>query len=932
MVTGTSIRGIAPVGSNLVTVGREQIESTGAVSVQQILKTVPALTGMGGSGQGTAPGVSYYAPTIHSLGSSASNSTLVLIDGHRIPLGATIAHPLPDPGILPNIALERVEVLAEGSSATYGADAVAGVVNFITRKRYDGVMVNAQVGTGADYSTRTFGALWGTTWDTGSVMAAYGYSYASSVPYNYKKNPFLYPDRTELAAKNGMPPGNTNNLRFLCDPATIQPNGSGNIYTSATSGVSVPNNRASGFCDIQSGDFIPSELRNNFLFSVSQEFGERLSARADFVYSDRKTETRSGRGTLNASAFQTGPQANPFFVQPAGYTGGANRQVIQWNADELLGPGGALNTNSAETWYQTINLEYRLTDRIRLTFLSNIGNDTGLNTNEGRLCGSCATLALNGTTSSGGNMTTPSIPGTQEVVTNLPLTTANALDVWNPAATNRTSAAVLAMLTDSYAMTLTKTKSRQFRLGADGDVFDVPAGAVKMAVGVEAQYIDIDTTSVNPANYGPAIRASTSAYYPWERSLRSVYGELVIPLVSPDMELPLINKLDLSLAARHDRYSDFGNTTNPKFSIDWVVFDGFKLRANWSTAFTAPSPRSIGDPNKDGLNSISSASLATDSATVRVADFPNIVGVPGCPPGSVTCNINSTVPGINRYTGNPNVEPATGKTWSVGFDYRSNVIEGLNASVTYFNNEIEGGITSPVLANILTTGSLHDKLTFCPTGCTQEQIAAFIGPARISNVLAPVTYYLYDRRQGNFLNLYLSGLDFSVDYRLRTENSGTFRASVSGTKFLKYDQSFAGGPKFSVLNTTGFNVTYPSIALQARFGLGWEGAGINASLFMNYVNAYRDWSATSLVPLTTDPITQSPTGGGARVKASRTFDANVSYALSGTGIELLQDSQVYLDVRNLFDKDPNFVNGAGYDPYSGNPLGRVISVGVRAKF
>ena len=144
-VTGTSFRGVAPVGGNLVSVGQAEIEKTAAQNAQQILKNVPAITGLGMSGVTQNAGNSYYAPTIHSLGASASNSTLVLIDGHRLPLGH-ISLALPDPSMLPPIALERVEVLAEGASSVYGSDAVAGVVNFITRKRYDGVMVTGPGG------------------------------------------------------------------------------------------------------------------------------------------------------------------------------------------------------------------------------------------------------------------------------------------------------------------------------------------------------------------------------------------------------------------------------------------------------------------------------------------------------------------------------------------------------------------------------------------------------------------------------------------------------------------------------------------------------------------------------------------------------------------------------------------------------------------
>src|SRR3569832_1953261 len=87
VVTGTSFRGVQPVGSNLISVDRQALEVTNVQSMQQIYKTIPALSNMGALPQGNQSGNAYYAPTIHNLGSSSSNSTLVLIDGHRFSLG-----------------------------------------------------------------------------------------------------------------------------------------------------------------------------------------------------------------------------------------------------------------------------------------------------------------------------------------------------------------------------------------------------------------------------------------------------------------------------------------------------------------------------------------------------------------------------------------------------------------------------------------------------------------------------------------------------------------------------------------------------------------------------------------------------------------------------------------------------------------------------
>ena len=150
VVTGSSLRGVAPVGSNLVTVGRDDIENTGAQTVQQILKTVPSVVGLQSAGQaayGSFDGAGTNAPTIHGLGASASNSTLILLNGHRMPVSG-INHVLADPNIVAPLALERVEVLADGASSVYGSDAVAGVVNFITRRNVDGFEASLQTGAG----------------------------------------------------------------------------------------------------------------------------------------------------------------------------------------------------------------------------------------------------------------------------------------------------------------------------------------------------------------------------------------------------------------------------------------------------------------------------------------------------------------------------------------------------------------------------------------------------------------------------------------------------------------------------------------------------------------------------------------------------------------------------------------------------------------
>ncbi len=172
----------------MITVGRAEIEASGAQTLAQVLRSVPAVTGFGSSGAGAVgqggggaggfqsfDGAGSYTPTIHGLGASASNGTLILIDGHRLPLSG-INHTLADPSVIAPLAIERVEILPDGASAVYGSDAVAGVLNFITRRKYDGFEGNLQASFGDGYDTQSAGFITGLSGELGSAMFTYNYS------------------------------------------------------------------------------------------------------------------------------------------------------------------------------------------------------------------------------------------------------------------------------------------------------------------------------------------------------------------------------------------------------------------------------------------------------------------------------------------------------------------------------------------------------------------------------------------------------------------------------------------------------------------------------------------------------------------------------------------------------------------------------------
>ncbi len=138
---------------------------------------MPQLNSFNTAPQASLGGVGSFAPGMRGLPASA---TLPLMNGHRL-VAAAANETNPDFPLIPGLALERIEIVADGASSIYGSDAVAGVVNFITRKHFSGVEVNASYGVGDDYSSGFIGGLFGKDWGSGSILAAYQYAQSGNI-------------------------------------------------------------------------------------------------------------------------------------------------------------------------------------------------------------------------------------------------------------------------------------------------------------------------------------------------------------------------------------------------------------------------------------------------------------------------------------------------------------------------------------------------------------------------------------------------------------------------------------------------------------------------------------------------------------------------------------------------------------------------------
>jgi iron complex outermembrane receptor protein len=697
------------------------------------------------------------------------------------------------------------------------------------------------------------------------------------------------------------------------------------------------------------------------MIKVVNDFSEDLSISASLLYNRNQTHQASNPGQLNsATVFGTGAgmagQENPFFTAPAGAPA-ANIELINWLALREDGNYGYTESQQ-DVVYANVVLDYDINDKWSLTFADSFGWNRSSLDGFKQFCGACATLALNGTTQSSGSTTASSIAGQNVVVLQLPLTNANALDVWNAGAANRTDPLVWDALYTNNTQNNNYNTMNQFRAVVNGELFDLPAGPLRIAVGGEHMWHDQQFKLSGGNNTGPTTTGSGYRVFNFDRDVVSAFAEVAVPLISADMDIPLMRQIDLSLAVRYDDFSDVGDTTNPKYGINWDLMQGLRFRANWAESFVAPPIAVIGDESQGYLYASGSVGVPNPSSlNVPVALYPDVVNVVGavaantndpCTSASTVCTIGQNGFAMRRQLGGgfSQMGPQFGESYSLGFDFAPTWLEGFRGAVTFFHNDFIGGVNSPSPASITASGS--PLLTLCPgtasdgrTGCSMAQILEFANVANGSTIggSVPATVvYLIDQNARNWLNLSIEGFDAQFDYHFDIGEKVRARVGTGGTYFTKFDQNFGTNPKFSVLNTSGFNGVFSSIQFKARTSAGFDVGKLSADVFWNHVGDYRNWGGSTIEPRTLD-ANGNPNGGGDKVDATNTFDLHLAYKLAlGTTFD---DMSLSLDVRNLADEEPAFFNGNqggfmggawGYDNYTANPIGRQVTLAVRANF
>ena len=754
VVTGTHIRGSAPAGSSLTTYGREDIDQSGAATLEDFARIVPEnfastdqLTNNNLTSQfsttHTEPGVNTFngaAFNIHGLGPTA---TLTLLNGQRLaPEGLDAS--FSDISSIPLSAIERIEVLSDGASAIYGSDAVAGVVNLVTRKDFTGAESSVRYGGATDGGAGEFTAseLLGKSWDTGSFFINYEYDHQDGL--NASQRHYIGPQ------------GGPDSL-------------------------------------------IPEGDRNSLFANASQTLGESTEISGFILYSDHKTESYLSESEPLESFLQRDRDADSskqltanFYIK--------QKLVSDWSAN--------FSANYSKGW-QTNNAADEFSFG---PFSENISLANEVNPSE--------------------------------------------LDV---------------------------------TAEADGTLFSAPGGKAKAALGASFRQ---ETFNDNSTEVVSGFVDQLDNIRGAERRVGSVFGELSIPFVGQDNELPLVKRFELSLAGRYDHYSDFGSTTNPKVGLLWEPADGIRFRGTYGTSFRAPLLSQIYTPIEYGEQYLADGT-------------------------------GSTI-GILETGGNLKLRPETSRSFTAGADIRP--AEGASLSLTYFNtsfsNQIEippqslanFNLADPLLAPFITRDpalsvvtALYDSpyFLFDSTGT---------GPAGVTAIV--------DDRVQNLASTTVSGIDLNGSYQ-RPLSTGKITAAMWAEYLIGNQIRVApGAPAANLLNEFGEPPRF-----KGRASVSWSDGRFTTSASLNYVNAYKN----NLFNPYED------------IDSWTTFDLYFGYKFGAVdGLTTLRNVRLALSVLNVLDARPPFVNLPSNDTLGGNPipydaanaspLGRVISLQISKRW
>lgn len=921
-ITGTQIKGVDLVNAQpLKVISSDDIKNSNATSISELLQDLGVFRGGEGSFNTSTSGAlststpaGMAAATLRGLGAS---STLTLVNGRRIAASSFAAGNVNfvDVNAIPLAAIERIEVLATGASAIYGADAVAGVVNYILKSDFDGVEVSASYGNSAQSSNESKKSLsftFGHNTDSSNLLVTLDY---------YDRDDFTFGDREQTAT-------------------TFYPIFSGGIYPhinyrDSTSGFAevdpaCPVDQV--YYDPRYGDascaFDPNPYFEVFapleIFSGSMSFNLDLTDRttmfANLLFSTKDSTASSSpnqfRG-LNDSANSTYVSVdNPgFLATPQSF-----QDFVDSNAEvfRIRGRFPAPRKIGIET--DTLHLTTGLQGFIgawdwesALTYSKNESTQKAIEGIYNRFtfnAGLLGELCADGSTTC-----SPGVDG-----------------IWyNPFGGQTGNEQALSLMEEE----VTRTGVSEV-LGLDlkisGEVGDINGNPVSTAAGIEFRN---ETTTDDPSDlavatasnyYIPTVLGFGSSRVSAERDQYALFSEFFVPLS---------DSFSLQLAGRYDHYDNFGGDFNPKVGFKWDVSDSFVIRGSWATSFRAPSLSQAG------------VELRTTSFSADcIADIVEF------------CAGSGTVGDFSLEVGNESLKPETSESISYGFVW--SLTDDITVTADAWMFEHENIIDVDAEGAIVRALNDPENYAFCgrvPEGevgiVIDSEWCGFYGvpdganltPQELQQSIEDAATFANSDALGvnsrmqleNIGEQTVSGFDFTYTQYIDTQSAGKFSVLFDSTYLAEFDRKRTALGRTEDLAGT---FRYPRII--ASLKLKWSMDDFYGSVAAKYTHHYYD-EVGLLGELNSDPddvtdydaldYIRDVQGEGAVPSPNRIVPSwTVVDAIIGK--DFGKDITVSFGVNNVFDRDAPFVYGRylNADLLNHNVMGRYYRLTYTQRF
>ena len=913
VVTGTRIKGAA-ITSHAVTITREEIDARGFNDIEDVLASLPqnfstlnsATTSLGTDNPtaSIALATRLQGESLANLRGLGESNVLILVNGRRqaTSSGAEIQSSGGISGVnvnaIPFSAIERVEIILDGASALYGADAIGGVINFILRRDYSGFEISARhesAENGGD--SNRYSASFGHTWDTGNVTI--DGSWTDTEPTSAAKAGFTTLNRVDIGGVDGRSIGSPGAIRGV-GPLDFAPYGYLQADDDGTTPLTADDiNGISGRLTQ-----VPPRLVENipiylgadneklaFSLSYQQQLsGDSLEFYSDVQYAKDETESVSNRMPWIYGGF------TPFGFPPdvviptsnAFNDTGIDLAVGSTLYQEALRGQIPLSENrtSDERFGVVAGLIYRPDDNWTIDFSG------GINEVESSYENSMAELDFDALQLLA-NSSDPNV-------------------AFNPfgngtAQNDLSSALVIGPSVDSLT-TPTKSKTETWLLTAEGSLFSIPGGDVRVALGTEYRDESMtlhDDFLVTSGDRSQSLFATTRP----SRSLWAGFVEANVPLVGEGNRKSGIYSLALNLAGRLDSYEGKASTPtteidnrfeefSPKAGLVWNPVARLKIRGNWTQAFRAPT-----------MTHMFQADRLLELYPPEWFYFRGPNADPFLPPGpNPPYGVGPAEIEIRRGPNN-RLEGETSESWSVGFDWTPPFLESAFFSVNYNNTEISNQFQTTLA--ILFDDQIWVDGGFGPEGpmdSVRRNEAGYI--TALSSI--PI----------NINGTNSESVDYRAGFSLDSSALGRLDFDWSATQTLKTERNILG----TIDRRDGTDLGLPRWVHQAS--VVWYRDNYGMTFVANHTDSYDNIAGLSQI-LFMRPRDVYAQGLAEKVDSYTTFDLTGRYEFENLGLE------VSAGVINLTDEDFPYhhnARGAPFDLQRVDPRGRRVFVNLRLSF